>query len=67
MYAAFRTAVSQDPSFARNFPNIDIGRVFDSWVQNPGAPVVNVNVDMTTGAINITQVYKYFYFTSTLL
>lgn len=56
MYAAFRTAVSQDPTFARDFPNIDIGRVFESWVQNPGSPVVNVYVNMTNGEVTLTQV-----------
>ncbi|CAH2070914.1 unnamed protein product, partial [Iphiclides podalirius] len=56
MYAAFRRAVSQDASFARDFPNIDIGRVFDSWVQNPGAPVVNVNVNMSNGEITVSQI-----------
>ncbi|XP_013142032.1 PREDICTED: membrane alanyl aminopeptidase-like [Papilio polytes] len=55
MYAAFRTAVSQDPTFARDFPNIDIGRVFESWVQNPGSPVVNVYVNMTSGEVTLTQ------------
>ncbi|CAK1599082.1 unnamed protein product [Parnassius mnemosyne] len=55
MYAAFRTAVSQDPTFARDFPNIDIGQVFDSWVQNPGSPVVNVYVNMTSGEIILNQ------------
>ncbi|XP_068631129.1 membrane alanyl aminopeptidase-like [Battus philenor] len=55
MYAAFRSAVSQDPTFARDFPNVDIAQVFDSWVQNPGAPVVNVYVNMTSGLISLTQ------------
>ncbi|XP_014370423.2 membrane alanyl aminopeptidase-like [Papilio machaon] len=55
MYAAFKTAVSQDSTFARDFPNIDIGRVFDSWVQNPGSPVVNVYVNMSNGEVTLTQ------------
>lgn len=56
MYDAFRRACAEDPSFAALYPDVDIGTVFDSWVQNPGAPVVNVDVNMSTGTINITQV-----------
>lgn len=56
MYDAFRRACAQDPTFATLYPDVDIGTVFDSWVQNPGAPVVNVDVNMSTGTINITQV-----------
>ncbi|XP_053604248.1 membrane alanyl aminopeptidase-like [Plodia interpunctella] len=55
MYAAFRRAASEDLDFERRYPNIDIGEVFDSWVQNPGAPVLNVDFNMNTGVITITQ------------
>lgn len=56
MYNAFRKAVGEDSSFQTSYPNIDIGAVFESWVQNPGSPVINVDVNMRTGRINITQV-----------
>ncbi|CAF4959373.1 unnamed protein product [Pieris macdunnoughi] len=55
MYAAFRRAVSEDPTFATAYPGIDIGTVFDGWVQNAGAPVVEVNVNMTSGLVSLTQ------------
>ncbi|CAG9559615.1 unnamed protein product [Danaus chrysippus] len=55
MYNAFRRAVAEDSSFQTSYPNIDIGAVFESWVQNPGSPVINVDVNMRTGLINITQ------------
>ncbi|VVD01641.1 unnamed protein product [Leptidea sinapis] len=55
MYEAFRVTVNQDSTFAAAYPNIDIGAVFESWVQNPGSPVVDVAVNMTTGLITVTQ------------
>ncbi|CAH2105879.1 unnamed protein product [Euphydryas editha] len=55
MYNAFRRACAEDPTFQTSYPNVDVGDVFNSWVQNPGAPVLDVNVDMNTGRINITQ------------
>ena len=57
MYEAFRRAVAQDASFQVSYPGVDVGAVFDSWVQNPGAPVVNVNVNMDNGVISIAQVF----------
>lgn len=56
MYSAFRTAASEDPSFTARFPGIDIGNVFDSWVQNRGSPVLNVNVNMDNGEVTVEQV-----------
>lgn len=56
MYSAFRRAVSEDRTFANRYPGIDIGNVFDSWVQNRGSPVLNVDVNMQTGLVNIEQV-----------
>lgn len=56
MYAAFRTAVAEDSTFAQMYPNIDVGQVFDRWVQTPGSPVLNVDVNMSNGEITITQV-----------
>lgn len=55
MYNAFRTAAAEDGSVSQ-FPGVDVGAVFDSYVQNPGAPVVNVDVNHDTGAITVTQV-----------
>ncbi|XP_041970736.1 uncharacterized protein LOC121727124 [Aricia agestis] len=55
MYTAFRQAVAEDASFATTYPGIDVGAVFDSWVQNPGSPVVNVQVNTETGVITLTQ------------
>lgn len=56
MYNAFRSAVATDPSFAQLYNNIDVGAVFDSWIQTPGSPVLNVDVNTDTGLITITQV-----------
>ncbi|CAH0725372.1 unnamed protein product, partial [Brenthis ino] len=55
MYNAFRKACEEDGSFQLTYPGVDVGEVFDNWVQNRGAPVVNVNVDMSTGVISISQ------------
>lgn len=55
MYTAFRRAVREDNTLSQ-LPGVDIGDVFDSWVQNPGAPVVKVDVDYATGAISVSQV-----------
>lgn len=55
MYAAFRAAVAEDGTLSQ-FPGVDVGAVFDSYVQNPGAPVVNVAVNHDTGVITVTQV-----------
>lgn len=54
MYNAFKQAVKEDNSLA-NFPNIDVGEVFDSYVQNPGAPVLKVKVDNDAGRIEVIQ------------
>lgn len=59
MYNALRKAVAEDPTFQATYPNVDIGVVLDSWIQNPGSPVVNVDVNMNTGLISITQVKFY--------
>lgn len=56
MYDGFRKAIAEDFEFLRDFPNVEIGEVFDSWVQNPGSPVVRVNVNNNTGLITLTQV-----------
>lgn len=55
MYAAFETAVAEDGSLSQ-YTNVKITDVFDSWIQNPGAPVVHVNVDHSTGVITVKQV-----------
>ncbi|KAM3967318.1 aminopeptidase N [Aphomia sociella] len=55
MYNAFRRATSEDLEFSTAYPNIDIGQVFDSWVQNSGSPVVKVDNNMDTGVITVTQ------------
>lgn len=59
MYNALRQAVAEDSTFQATYPNVDIGVVLDSWIQNPGSPVVNVDVNMNTGLISITQVKFY--------
>lgn len=56
MYSAFSRAVSEDPTFANRYGDIDIERVFDSWVQNRGSPVLKVAVNMTTGVVSVEQV-----------
>lgn len=56
LYNAMRRAASEDLSFVRDFPNVDVGAVLDSWVQNGGSPVLNVNVNMNNGQITIQQV-----------
>lgn len=55
MYAAFRQAVTEDGTLSQ-FPGVDVGDVFDTWVQNPGAPVVTVSINYETGEITATQV-----------
>ncbi|XP_059049754.1 membrane alanyl aminopeptidase-like [Achroia grisella] len=55
MYDAFRRATSEDFEFSTAYPGVDIGVVFDSWVQNPGSPVLNVSVNTQTGVITVTQ------------
>ncbi|KAL0882639.1 hypothetical protein ABMA27_001074 [Loxostege sticticalis] len=55
MYRALRRAAYEDITFSRMFPNQDIGEILDSWVQNAGSPVVNVNVNMDTGVISLKQ------------
>nr|QUJ23887.1 aminopeptidase N [Telchin licus licus] len=55
MYTAFKTVVATDDTFAATYPGIDIGEVFESWVQNPGSPVLNVEVDSAEGNIIVTQ------------
>ena len=62
MYAAFKTAVAQDWEYEANFKEIDIGVVFDSWVQNAGSPVVTVTRNSETGVMNVTQVSIVFFF-----
>lgn len=56
MYSAFRRAVSEDRTFADRYPDVDIGDVFDTWVQNRGSPVLDVDVNMNTGLVTVTQV-----------
>lgn len=56
MYSAFQRAISEDRTFVDRFPDIDIGNVFESWVQNPGSPVLIVNVNMDTGVVSLEQV-----------
>ncbi|XP_063377572.1 uncharacterized protein LOC134664758 [Cydia fagiglandana] len=55
MYDAFRSAVAADPTYAATYGTLDVGEVFDSWVQNPGSPVLNVDVNMNSGEITVTQ------------
>nr|AAN04899.1 aminopeptidase N [Helicoverpa armigera] len=55
MYTAFKQAVAEDFTFQRDFPNVDVGAVFDSWVQNPGSPVINVARNNNTGVITVNQ------------
>ncbi|XP_075971879.1 membrane alanyl aminopeptidase-like [Anticarsia gemmatalis] len=55
MYAAFRQAASEDFAFLRDYPGVDVGAVFDSWVQNRGAPVLNVEFNTQTGVISVSQ------------
>ncbi|KOB70212.1 Uncharacterized protein OBRU01_15690 [Operophtera brumata] len=55
LYDAFRQATSEDLSYTQTYPGIEIGELFDSWVQNGGSPVVNVDVNMNTGVITLSQ------------
>ncbi|XP_028036107.1 membrane alanyl aminopeptidase-like [Bombyx mandarina] len=55
LYAALRRAASEDHVFARDFPNVDVGEILDSWVQNPGSPVINVEFNTNNGVITLTQ------------
>ncbi|XP_022825014.1 membrane alanyl aminopeptidase-like [Spodoptera litura] len=55
MYQAFNKAIAEDHTFLSDFPNINFGNVFDSWVQNRGSPVVEVTRNPETGVIVIEQ------------
>ncbi|CAG9795002.1 unnamed protein product [Diatraea saccharalis] len=55
LYTGLRRAASEDMTFRSLFPDVDIGEILDNWVQNPGSPVVNVHVNMTSGLITLTQ------------
>ncbi|CAB3260810.1 unnamed protein product [Arctia plantaginis] len=55
MYNAFRQTINEDFEFLRDYPNVDVGAVFESWVQNPGSPVVFASLDPATGTVDITQ------------
>ncbi|RVE53190.1 hypothetical protein evm_002023 [Chilo suppressalis] len=55
LYDALRRAAAEDMEFRRLYPNVDVGAILDNWVQNPGSPVVNVHVNMSTGLITFTQ------------
>ncbi|GBP46441.1 Membrane alanyl aminopeptidase [Eumeta japonica] len=52
MYEAFRAATAADAAF--NF-NVNIVNLFDTWVQNAGAPVVHAEVNRDEGGIAIRQ------------
>lgn len=56
MYNAFRQAVAEDYIFLQQYPDVDVGAVFDSWVENPGSPVVYANVNHESGGITVSQV-----------
>lgn len=56
MYVSLARAVSEDFQFLREYPNIDVSAVFDSWVQNPGSPVIKVEVNTATGDFTVSQV-----------
>nr|ADZ57273.1 aminopeptidase N4 [Chilo suppressalis] len=55
LYDALRRAAAEDMEFRKLYPNVDVGAILDNWVQNPGSPVVNVHVNMSTGLITLTQ------------
>ncbi|CAH1647275.1 unnamed protein product [Spodoptera littoralis] len=55
MYQAFDKAIAEDHTFLSDFPNINFGNVFDSWVQNRGSPVVEVTRDPESGVVVVEQ------------
>ncbi|KAJ8733130.1 hypothetical protein PYW08_001428 [Mythimna loreyi] len=55
MYKAFQRAVDEDFTFARDFPTTDIKVLFDSWVQNPGSPLITVSRNSGSGVMTVTQ------------
>lgn len=58
MYNAFRRSLSEDRTFEYRYPGIDIESVFDSWVQNRGSPVLNVELNENNGVVSIDQVSR---------
>lgn len=61
LYEEFRIAVEEDNSL-EGFENVNIVTWFDNWVQNAGAPVVEVTVNNENGNIALVQVIFKFYF-----
>lgn len=53
VYKGFAKAVEEDATID---PNIDISSFIRYWVDEPGAPVLQVTVDPTSGVINLRQV-----------
>ncbi|XP_013184609.1 membrane alanyl aminopeptidase [Amyelois transitella] len=51
LFRAFAQAVSE----SNQATNVDIASFMRYWVEEPGYPVIDVNVDMGTGLITITQ------------
>ncbi|CAH0605716.1 unnamed protein product [Chrysodeixis includens] len=55
LYDALRQAAAEDFTFVRDYPGVNVGAVLDSWVQNPGAPVLKVDVNMESGVYTVSQ------------
>lgn len=55
MYRGFERAVQEDGVLSA-FPNVNITDFIDYWVDEPGFPVLNVDVNVDTGVISLSQV-----------
>lgn len=55
LYNAFKKAADEDMSL-QNYGSFDFEEYYRIWVNEPGYPVLEVDVDHTTGNIQLSQV-----------
>lgn len=54
LYRSFAQAVEEDANSVD--ANVNIANFFKYWVDEPGSPIITVNVDMSTGLMKLEQV-----------
>lgn len=55
---AFTEAIQEDNSLAA-YPNFNFTEYYRIWVNEPGYPLLNVEVNHSTGEITLTQVFLF--------
>lgn len=62
LYDAFKKAADEDSTLDK-YTNFDFEEYYRVWVNEPGYPLLEVEVDHTTGNIKLSQVsfFKIFY------